>query len=266
VHPSKRIRALAATAHAALLARPAVRTTLLTHLRDAAPAADAATVLGAWLLAAHDADRQVAAAARRTWTACTRVGDGADTLLQLDAAQLAALLAFVQRAAMDPAGAYTDINPPPPAYAPPPQPHVKKGAKPPPPPPKREEEPRARADEDEELAQDRAARLRTGALGALGWIAGRLFTSLQAGVMLSGLQRRRRVRHPRKRTRSRRRCQSLRSGRRCIMVHARRGSTARTTRLDTRSPSCAARRGRCCRRCCGTPKVGWRPPTPYLVC
>lgn len=109
------------------------------------------------------------------WSDFVRLGTPANGQLGVASSQLNAILSFVQRAAMDPAGTYTYINPPPPAYVPPPAAAARKGGKPqarPPPPPKYEEEPRARGDEEEELPQDRHARLRIGSLGALGWIAG----------------------------------------------------------------------------------------------
>lgn len=136
-------------------------------------------------MAAHDVDRQTASLARTSWTdavllppptsasasASASTPPPANGKLTLDADLLAPLLALVQRAALDPAGVHAWLNPP--APAPPPPPAAKKGARTAPA-PKRDDADAAprRADEDEERPEDRAARLRIGALGALGWLVG----------------------------------------------------------------------------------------------
>lgn len=130
-------------------------------------------------MAAHDIDRQTASLARSSWSDSIFFPRGqADTLetgnkLVLDKGLYAPLVSLVQRAALDPAGVYMWLNPPAPA-PPPPPPGAKKGPRAPIQ-VKRVEEETRRADEEEERSEDRSARLRIGALGALGWIVGELF-------------------------------------------------------------------------------------------
>jgi hypothetical protein len=168
---------------------PQVHSAILFHLREVASVEDEEYVLGTWLLASYDVDRQVSALVRRTWTdfvvlntsgSTSTSNDKTQDKLRVSSKLLNTLLSFVQRAIYDPLSAYTYINPPPPAPAPPPQQSgPKKG-------PARtqgktvsvptkkkevEEEPR-RGDEEEERAEDRKARVRVGGLGALGWFLG----------------------------------------------------------------------------------------------
>lgn len=143
------MRALTASTHAALL--PVL-------LSDNAPI-DMVPLLGPWCMLAHDVDRAVAIAARPAWDA-----HGASLFARGDY-ERETLDEFVARAAMDPAAVYAELNPSPPA--PPPAP-AKRGiastsaiASP---------ELRDKAEGEEEAPADRAARLRVGALGALGWL------------------------------------------------------------------------------------------------
>ncbi|KAJ7074942.1 hypothetical protein B0H15DRAFT_1027322 [Mycena belliarum] len=138
LHPDRRIRLLTATVHATLRRVPLLR----GPLSDDAPD----TAAGACILAAHDVDRAVAAAARDLGA----VGEPAP------------LLAFLERTLMHPDALWAELNPPPPAVPLPPA-SVKRptGVAPVVPPPAR---PKA---EDDESALDRRARLRIAAFGAL---------------------------------------------------------------------------------------------------
>ncbi|KAJ6599995.1 hypothetical protein DFH09DRAFT_1355983 [Mycena vulgaris] len=138
LHPSRRIRQLTATVHAALLRAPL----LAGPLADDAPD----NAAGAWALAAHDVDRAVAAIASAA------------------RAPAPALLAFVERTLMHPDALYTELNPPPPVVPPPPS-AVKR------PTGVVEATPaRTKADEQDESETDRRARLRIAAFGALKYL------------------------------------------------------------------------------------------------
>jgi E3 ubiquitin-protein ligase listerin len=164
LHPSRRIRLLAATLHGSLLHIPSLRSSLLANVRGELSSDDASTVLGAWCLLAHDVDRAVAAAGRLSWAS--------NASLLISAPELQrALFGLVQRAVPDPTGAYAYVNPPPPV----PPVQQGRGAK-----GRQQQQPvkkptapeETRKDDDEEHLDDRKARLRIGALGALAWILG----------------------------------------------------------------------------------------------
>jgi hypothetical protein len=175
LHPSRRLRLLTTNTHSALLALPLLRTQLLFTLRETASSDQSEAVLGTWCLAAHDADRPVAAAGKRSWVdfvSFPTASAPSERKLLLNDELAAPLLAFVQRTALDPAGVHTWLNPPPPVVASLPTP-AKKGARPVPIVKKVDEGAGARrAEEDEEALTDRNARLRIGALGALVWLIG----------------------------------------------------------------------------------------------
>ena len=131
-------------------------------------------------MATRDPERVVALAAQRCWDAHISVAPadkegGEDGKLMLDAAQMAALFAFVQRALLDPLALHAYLNPVqvPVEVAVPktirgrPVPAVPAAAR-------AEQEPptRAKGEGEEEREEDRRARLRIGALGALQWILG----------------------------------------------------------------------------------------------
>lgn len=120
-------------------------------------------------MASHDIDRQVSTHAHRSWT--DAIGDG-DTKLVLDEPSL---LSFVQRALLDPGGVYLYLNPVPPVVAPPPSRKIP--GRPVPTQTKREDSdtvPRTKGEGDDENEQDRKARLRVSAFGAITWVIGRI--------------------------------------------------------------------------------------------
>jgi hypothetical protein len=183
LHPSRRLRVLALTIHAEILRTEPLRTQILFHLREVASAEQVECVLGSWCMAARDPERHVALTAQRSWDAHVLLSSlpaaNADALV-LDDTQMAALLAFAQRALLDPLALHAYLNPvqvpvdivvprtvrgrpvPPSVLA---SPTRRAGD---------ENAPsRARGGESEEESEmDRKARLRIGALGALQWVLG----------------------------------------------------------------------------------------------
>ncbi|KAJ7484301.1 hypothetical protein FB451DRAFT_1554863 [Mycena latifolia] len=134
LHADRRIRLLTASVHAALRRIPLLAGPLTEEA--------SATAAGAWALAAHDVDRAVAVAAAT-------------------ADRAPAAPAFLARTLMRPDALWAELNPPPPAApAPPPAAKRPTGVAEPPP-------ARAKADELDESASDRRARLRIAAFGAL---------------------------------------------------------------------------------------------------
>ncbi|KAH9835414.1 uncharacterized protein C8Q71DRAFT_765758 [Rhodofomes roseus] len=169
LHPSRRIRLLAVGLHASLLRLPAeVSTRLFFTLREVLTADQTECILGSWLLAAHDVDRQVSAFARESWIRCVSLA-ASSRPLTLDVELVQRLWNFVHRTLLDPGGVYLYVNPPQPAAPNPPP--GKKGAKSPP--AKRtqdEDSGRAKPEEEEESEGDRRARLRMGACGSAVWM------------------------------------------------------------------------------------------------
>ncbi|KZT68385.1 hypothetical protein DAEQUDRAFT_727954 [Daedalea quercina L-15889] len=169
LHPSRRIRLLAVGLHTSLFRLPEeISTQLFFYLHEALSVDQTEHILGAWLLAAHDVDRQVASLAREPWARSVSLFASSRSLtLDVDLTQH--LWDFVHRTLLDPSGVYLYVNPPQPT-APPPPAH-KKGAKaslakkaP------EEDASRARPEEEEESEGDRRARLRMGACGSAEWI------------------------------------------------------------------------------------------------
>ncbi|KAJ7512370.1 hypothetical protein B0H11DRAFT_479514 [Mycena galericulata] len=147
LHPDRRIRALTASVHAALLRIDLLRPSLVSS------ADDDPTAAGTWALAAHDPDRAVAAIAAAARTPATP----------------AVLAPFLERALLDPDALYNAVNPPAPSSNPPPPNTGNKNRPPVKRPTGRVEPdlPRSKADELEESEPDRRARLRIAAFGAL---------------------------------------------------------------------------------------------------
>ncbi|KAH9005649.1 hypothetical protein EDB86DRAFT_3177955 [Lactarius hatsudake] len=197
LHPSRRLRVLALTAHAEILRVEPLRTQILFYLREVASAEQVECILGSWCMAARDAERQVALVAQRSWDAHillpavpapspspspspapTDEPNGSADRLVLDDTQMAALLAFAQRALLDPLALHAYLNPvqvpvdivvPRTVHGRPIPPQVAAQMR------KAEDEngasARARGGESEEESEaDRKARLRIGALGALQWV------------------------------------------------------------------------------------------------
>ncbi|KAH9035965.1 hypothetical protein EDB84DRAFT_1659282 [Lactarius hengduanensis] len=199
LHPSRRLRVLAFTVHAEILRAEPLRTQILFHLREVASAEQVECILGSWCMAARDAERQVALVAQRSWDAHillpvvpapspspspspapTDEPNGSADRLVLDDTQMAALLAFAQRALLDPLALHAYLNPvqvpvdivvprtvrgrpvPPPVAAQMRKAEDENGAS-----------ARVRGGESEEESEaDRKARLRIGALGTLQWVLG----------------------------------------------------------------------------------------------
>ena len=183
LHPSRRLRSLAIAVHADLLRAEALRVQILFYLREVASAEQVECTLGSWCMATRDPERVVALAAQRCWDAHVVVAPadkegGENRKLVLDATQMTALFAFVQRALLDPLALHAYLNPVqvPVDVAVPktirgrPVPVVPAAAQ-----TRRadQETPaRAKGEGEEESEADRRARLRIGALGALQWILG----------------------------------------------------------------------------------------------
>ncbi|RDB18704.1 E3 ubiquitin-protein ligase listerin [Hypsizygus marmoreus] len=163
VHPSRRVRLLAAGVHTSLLQISPIRDQILFFLRETASSSQIESILGTWCMVAHDIDRAVSATALKSWTTTVSLDPTQDQTrhLLLDDRFLQSFIPFIQRAILDPNGIYLYLNPPAPVAPPPPG---KKGAV-------RKEDPelaaRSKAEELEEDEQDRKARLRVGGLGAI---------------------------------------------------------------------------------------------------
>lgn len=168
LHPSKRIRLLAAGLQTSLLHIPAIREQIFFFIRETASADQAETILGTWCMASYDIDRQVSSSALKSWT--DAIGEGAGKFA-LDETLLPSLLSFVQRSLLDPGGVYLYLNPPAPVAAP-----VTSKKLPGRSGPMRDESElatRTKGEGDDENEQDRKARLRVSAFGALHWVLGR---------------------------------------------------------------------------------------------
>ena len=180
LHPSRRLRVLALTIHAEILRAEPLRTEILFYLREVASAEQVECVLGSWCMAARDADRHVAIIAQRSWDTHVLLLPSADALV-LDDTQMASLLAFAQRALLDPLALHAYLNPvqvPVDVVVPRtvrgrPVPHPVAAASPTRKAGDENSSTRARGGESEEESEsDRKARLRIGALGALQWVLG----------------------------------------------------------------------------------------------
>lgn len=200
---SRRVRHLACTAHASLLAISEVGEKIVDFLTNVASETQFENIFGTWLLALNDVDRQVNLVANRSWKETIVVRGSEDVAddpahakskgkVILDVISLAN---FIQRAALDPGGVYLYFNP-----VAPPVPlsvsrtaHLKdnnkgsrstpskgKGGKGPSSvqsfaaTPGGDETPRSsgKGDDQEESETDRKARLRIAALGGAKWILG----------------------------------------------------------------------------------------------
>jgi hypothetical protein len=174
VHPSRRVRLLSVTLHASLLHIPDVYDQVILFLRETASTDQIESILGTWCMAAHDVDRQVSSYAIRSWNEVVSISEQDQSRkLVLTQDLCNCFLSFVQRAVLDPAGAYLYLNPLPPAVVPTP-PRKVSGRSAPVVLPKKEdaEQSRSKAEDEVENEQDRKARLRVGAFGALKWILG----------------------------------------------------------------------------------------------
>lgn len=119
-------------------------------------------------MAAHDIDRLVASTALKSWTSTISIIHNSS----LNDHLLSPLGTFTQRAILDPGAVHAYLNPAqPPAVSTPSQKKGSNGLR-------REDRGefdqvvRAKAEDMEENEEDRRARLRVGAFGALRWISG----------------------------------------------------------------------------------------------
>lgn len=179
LHPQRRLRLSAARLHAALLGLPTKAKEVAFLLREGASTDQAETILGAWLLAAHDPDVQVSKLAKGSWNTyvladSSRAMHGsASPRIILEDASYRLLWEFVERTVLDPGNVYMQVNPPQPIAPPPPTHPQRKGGKSIPPSRKGDETPtRVKPEEDEESETDRHARLRISGFGAMEWILG----------------------------------------------------------------------------------------------
>ncbi|KAJ2933069.1 hypothetical protein H1R20_g4020, partial [Candolleomyces eurysporus] len=169
LHSSRRVRALTASLHLSLLHIAPVKEQIFFFLRETASTSQVESFLGSWCIAAHDVDKAVATTALKSWKEAVAE-------FQLEEASQAALVEFVQRTALDPAGIYAYLNPIQPSITPgPSHPGSRKGSgRSTPAIQQRKDNPdqliRTKLEESEENEQDRKARLRFGALGAIKWI------------------------------------------------------------------------------------------------
>ena len=191
--------------HASFLRISVVRDQILFFLQETAPPSQTETILGAWSLAAHDVDRAVANTALKAWketvSSLFEVKEGSSSSgeqLVLDDNFLSSIGAFVQRTALDPAGIYAYLNPPPPTATGGDLPW-KKGKGHPSgklsaaATPRKEDSgtltPRSKTDEQDESEQDRNARLRISALGAMRWIFGMPLSTLPPHIKVLRIAR-----------------------------------------------------------------------------
>src|SRR6266702_5674868 len=294
LHPSRRLRALALTVHAEILPAEPLRTQILFHLREVASAEQVECVLGSWCMAARDAERHVALVAQRSWDAhvllpfasapspspdADRDSNASADRLVLDDTQMAALLAFAQRALIDPLALHAYLNPvqvPVDVVVP----RTVRGRPVPPPVAtvaaqmrKAGEEngasARARGGESEEESEaDRKARLRIGALGALQWVLGACTLLTSDALFCWGGSRATHVQIfalrdvgtscPKVYSRF-----YLTRGCGALFVMSRRVRLRRSRALDMRSPAFEVMPGRCSSRCLRTGQVRHQPTGPY---
>ncbi|KXN85569.1 E3 ubiquitin-protein ligase listerin [Leucoagaricus sp. SymC.cos] len=116
IHPSRRVRLLAASVHANLLKVTEVRERLLFYLTETATSEEVESVLGSWCVLVHDVEKSVGNAAKEAWnsfiqnpSSSARPGQQEHSVetpsvkhLVLDATFKNAIFGFVQRTAMDP--------------------------------------------------------------------------------------------------------------------------------------------------------------------
>ncbi|PFH48098.1 hypothetical protein AMATHDRAFT_66268, partial [Amanita thiersii Skay4041] len=173
LHPSRRVRVLTATLHASLLQISAVREQLFHFLREIASESQVENILGSWCMAVYDIDRLVSMTATKSWKDVIRMETESITQnqnqLSLKGGPLSSLITFVQRAALDPLAVYAHFNPVQPA-APPFSIPKKSSARSTPVRRDSDQGARPKSDEVEESEQDKKARIRCGALGAIRWV------------------------------------------------------------------------------------------------
>lgn len=177
MHPSRRIRDLAAIIQALLINLPHVKSEIVAFVDHQGSESDITRVLGCWCLSRWDVDKYIASQARTSWDRTIRLEgpkriaeeDVDKTLyVYLNTSRMASdLLPFLITCVMDPSATFLALypsssNPPPPNFRGN-HSHLKVPAV-----SKATGEPRA--EEEQEPLEDRNARIRTSALHALGWI------------------------------------------------------------------------------------------------
>jgi E3 ubiquitin-protein ligase listerin len=202
VHSSRRIRHLAASLHSLLMDISDVRASVFTFLREVGPEVQVSQILGSWCLSAWDIDRGVAARGTKSWNNAVviRQSDPSDHDSEHDEASRFVLddftltqyiLPFTITTVMDPASTFSALNPStsavlgdsatsshigtprrggPAVSGAPPGSIIHRALS--------GEEPSSvtsRVEDDPESVEDRNARLRVAAMGALTWFFGALF-------------------------------------------------------------------------------------------
>ncbi|KAG8958385.1 hypothetical protein FRC03_009184 [Tulasnella sp. 419] len=182
LHPSRKIRLLAISLHSSLLAIPLLRSRILYFLNESADISQSEFILGAWCLSSFDIDRLVSLKSKSSWDGVVSWETSADdeassSVISLHTSHLSAILGFIQKAIMDPISLHASFLPPAPIAVLPLTPrgaaNTKQIARTPLPSPRTPDESTrpAKLDADEEVEDDRRARYRISALGALKWIA-----------------------------------------------------------------------------------------------
>lgn len=201
VHPSRRIRHLAASLHALLLEIPDVRINFFAFLREVGRELQVSQILGSWCLSAWDIDRAVAARGTRSWNNAVIVRqndpsgydseqDGASRFVVDDVTLTRYILPFTIMTVMDPALSFSALNPStstvsddsansspfgtprrggPAASRVPPGSIIRKGLS-----GEDSSSVTSRAEDELESVEDRNARLRVAAMGTLNWVLGAL--------------------------------------------------------------------------------------------
>ncbi|KAI6132629.1 hypothetical protein EDD16DRAFT_1821414 [Pisolithus croceorrhizus] len=113
-HPARRVRSLAGSLQTALVRLPPTRSALVHWIQDQASQVELETVLGTWVMLAHDVDRLVANVGERALTEF--IGSSPNLVaslpcITLTPSILSDLLTFAYRAVLDPAGLHASLNP-----------------------------------------------------------------------------------------------------------------------------------------------------------
>ncbi|KAF5370318.1 hypothetical protein D9758_006910 [Tetrapyrgos nigripes] len=168
LHPSRRIRSLAAGLHSSFLHIPSVKDQILFSLTDLLDEDQVSSIVGTWCITVHDIDRAVSSSSSELWNRHLV------PLLTSDSPLLKSLESFIRRAILDPHGVYVYLNPAPPSAPALPPGRKGPGGRPLPTSRSGTETPegaeRSKADALEESEMDRRARIRVGALGSMRWI------------------------------------------------------------------------------------------------
>jgi E3 ubiquitin-protein ligase listerin len=171
LHPSRRIRLLSAILHSSFLRLSSLRE---EFLRNAVSDDRVESVIGSWCMLVHDVDGLVASSVRRAWNEFVSIDPSTTDKIILDDRLMSLLLAFIQRTVLDPGGTYSDLNPVPPAVEPKNETGKRQPASTQPKKDVGGTISRLNTEDEFETEQERNARLRIGAMGAVRWILSRL--------------------------------------------------------------------------------------------